>query len=181
MRSNCNTLGALAKGLGLHPMNSVCRYGSSDTIFGSTVPERSLWLASLPSGGALCASGLRKSAERLFEAAQEVESEDVPERRDAVLHPDLLALLVSPPAVGDRHLVDGDSELGHLCRDFNLEAESAAGNRHVADNLAAERLVAGFDIGHVDVGAQVGKKRQPLVGEVVVEVQHARRLAHQKE
>ena len=110
-------------------------------------------LPALLSGGALCASGLRKSAEGTFEAAQKVEPEDVPERRDAVLHPDLFALLVSPPVVRNRHLVDGDAEFGHFRRDFNLEAKSLAGDRHVADNLAAKRLVTGFDIGHVDVGA----------------------------
>jgi len=79
-------------------------------------------LPALPSGGALCASGLWKSAEGIFEVAQEVEPEDIPERCDPILHPDLLALFVGPPMIGNRYLVDGDPEFGHFRRDFNLEA-----------------------------------------------------------
>ena len=139
-----------------------------------------VWPSTSSSSGTLCASGLRKCVEGVFEAAQKVEPEDIPERRDAVFHPDLLALLISPSVVGNRHLIDGDAEFGYFRRDFNLEAKSSASDRHVADNLAAKRLITGFDIGHVNVRAQVRKKRQPFVGDVVIEVQHARRLAHQK-
>jgi len=107
----------------------------------------------LPPGGALCASSLWKNPEGIFQTTQKIELEDIPERRDAVLHPDFLTLLVSPSAVGNWHLVDGNAEFGNFRRHFNLEAESGAGDRHVADNVATKCFVAGFDIGHIDVRA----------------------------
>ena len=51
-------------------------------------------------------------------------------------------------------------------------------DHHVADNLASKRLVAGLDIGHVEVGQQIREERQPFVGQVVIEVEHARRTPH---
>ena len=60
----------------------------------------------------------------MFEAAKEVEPNNVPKRRDAVFHPDFLALFIGSSVVGDGHLIDGDSEFGYFRSDFDLEAKS---------------------------------------------------------
>src|ERR1700722_4977552 len=120
--------------------------GESGRVASGTTQIRRLsrigLLLALPSGGALGFSGLRENPEGIVEAAQKIESEYIPERRNSVFHPDLLPLLVGTAVVGDWHLVNGNSEFGHLRRYFNLESESAASNRHVADDLATECLIA---------------------------------------
>ena len=121
---------------------------------------------------------LRDHIKGLIKTTEKIEAENVPERKQSVLHPDLFTFRVGSTVVADRHFVNYGIGFGNLGRHFDFDAETAGRDRHIADDVAAERLVSGFHIRHVQVRQHIRKHRQHIVGNIVVEVQHARCAAH---
>ena len=108
----------------------------------------------------------------------EVVVEDVPECREAIHRADLFPFFVGAAVVGDRHLVGPRVSLADHRGDFDFHAEALARQGHRLDDFGAEGFITRFNIGHVAVSQHVREEGQADVGEVVVEVQHARGLAH---
>src|SRR6266498_249342 len=122
----------------------------------------------------------RQFAERRAQAAKEVEANHQPDCNKAVLHQYLLPLRVCATIVAYRHLVNRHFQLCDLGRDFHFKSEAAGNDQHVANDLATKRLITGFNVGHVQVSQRIGKKRQKLVGEVVIEIENTRCSPDQK-
>src|SRR5450755_1035753 len=94
-------------------------------------------------------------AKARFPAAEQIELQDVPQRRHPIPRPDLLPLVVSPAVVADRRLVNRALQLRDLRRHLNFEAERLGSNHHLSNDLAAERFISRLDIRKVYVRKQV--------------------------
>src|SRR5690242_7646076 len=80
-----------------------------------------------------------------------------PERGEAVAPRDLLALVVTPPVVRHRQLVDAEAAAADLGRDLRLDAEVRLAQRlDAAQHVERERLVAGLHVGQRGVVEHVG-------------------------
>ena len=58
----------------------------------------------------------------LVQTAEEIETENVPERKQSVFHADLFPLRVRAAVVADRHFVNNGFGLGDFCRDFDFDS-----------------------------------------------------------
>ncbi len=96
-----------------------------------------------------------------------------PQGLEGVPPADLLPLFVRAAVVGDGHLVDPESTLGGLGRDLRFKPEPLASQGKGLDDSGAEDLVARLHVSNVQVGAEVGHKRQEAVGQRMAEVQNA--------
>src|SRR5581483_11437298 len=83
---------------------------------------------------------------------EQVEPEDVPDRRHPVAPADLLSLGVGPAGVGDRHLPDPGPRLRQPRRDLGLETEPVAREHQRLHQRGPHHLVAGLHVGQVQVG-----------------------------
>src|SRR5258706_4869685 len=104
------------------------------------------------SGSTIYGRGPRRSPTTSTKRSiDEAELDDRPERRDAIERADLLAFVVGPPAVGDRHLVDAAAELRDLRGDLRLEVEAVRADADLLEHRTAEHLVARLHVGEVQV------------------------------
>jgi hypothetical protein len=101
-------------------------------------------------------------------AAGALAAED-PERLDAVLPGDLLALLAAPRAVADRHLVGADPAAQQLAGHLRLHAEAARADVERAVELDRHQLEAGLQVTDVGVEQHVRRHRDALVAHHVPE------------
>jgi hypothetical protein len=106
-------------------------------------------------------------------SAEEVVLHDAPEGAEAVFPADLFAFLVGAAFVGDADFVQAAAAGGDLGGDLGLEAEAVFLDGDGADEVAAEDLVAGFHVGEVEVGEDVGAEGEEAVAEGVPEVEDA--------
>src|SRR5579864_5288047 len=99
------------------------------------------------------------------------------QRLEAVLPSDLLAFLVRPPVIADRHFVDAQLPLRGLHGDLRLEAESIRPDGNALQQVRAKHLVAGLHVGHIQIAEHVGNQRQVFVDHRMPVRQHAALLA----
>src|SRR5262245_33280952 len=117
---------------------------------------------------------------RPIPAAKNVKLEEVPKGQKAIAESDFLSLFVGSSVITDRDLVNDGAEFCNLGGHFDLYAEPAGLDDHVPNYVAAKCFVAGFDIGHVQIGQNVRNHRQDAICHEMVEVQHASRAPHQE-
>src|SRR5579859_1207211 len=89
--------------------------------------------------------------------------DDAVQRVERILQPDLLAFLVGPARVADRHLVDAPARvavLGDLRGYLRFEPEAVGLEVQVGQHLAAKDLVAGLHIREVQVREHVRQHRE---------------------
>ena len=104
-------------------------------------------------------------------ALEEAEAHERADGAEAVAPRDLLALGVRAAVVGDRHLVEADAgpEPQHLGGELRLDPEVVGDRVQVADEVAAEGLVADLHVGDRRVVEHVGQQREEAVAGVVPE------------
>src|SRR3954468_14593792 len=82
---------------------------------------------------------------------------------------ELLPVLAGAGLVAHRHLVDALTLLDQPRRDLGLDVEAARLQRERAEDVGADRLVAGHQVAQVDVEENVGSERHALVAHHVHE------------
>src|SRR5262245_27078523 len=96
---------------------------------------------------------------RPIPAAKNVKLKEVPKGQKAIAESDFLTLFVGSSVITDRDFVNNGAEFCNLGGHFDLNTESTGLDDHVPDNLAAKCFVAGFDIGHVQIGQDIRDHR----------------------
>src|SRR2546421_5873145 len=96
-------------------------------------------------------------------SAEQADAQKDADRLEAVPPCDLLPLCIGATVVGDRKLVHTQLPLTDLRRDLRLDAEVVLAEIERAQNLRAERLVAGFHIGERGVVEDVRQQGQEAV------------------
>src|SRR5437762_3023439 len=91
------------------------------------------------------------------------------ERGEAVLQPDLLALRLRPPEVGDRHFEDSEPGASHLDGELGVDAEPLRFEVERRNDPPMERLVAGRHVRQVQIGEDVRDQGQEPVSDGVPE------------
>src|ERR1700737_167779 len=99
--------------------------------------------------------------------------QQAPEGAKPVFPADFLAFGVGASPIADAHFVDAELALGHLDRNFWLEAKPVLLEGNRLNDLTPERLVAGLHVTQVDVGEAIGKQSKQSVSHRVPEVQYA--------
>src|SRR5262245_53370082 len=94
-------------------------------------------------------------SERTAASPKQVESEDMPEGKNSIAETNLFAFSVRSAVVADRHFVDHNVDLGELGRHFDFNAKAARFENHVPDDVSSKRLIAGFDIRHVEIRQRI--------------------------
>src|SRR2546425_13300835 len=108
--------------------------------------------------GEVVGDGMRfgNHAKRPVQATKQIESENVPERKDTIPEADFLTFFVRSSVVADRYFVNnGIIELCHFRGDLDLNAKPFRYDDHVPDNIAAKGFVACFDIRHIQIRQDV--------------------------
>src|SRR5215470_425359 len=107
---------------------------------------------------------------------KEVVLDDAVNGPKTVLPDDLLPLRVGPAVVGDSDLVDRAAHPGDLGSDLRFEAEALFLDVDALNDIALECLVAGLDVGEIQIRQHVGEQRQKTVAHAMPEVEDAVRL-----
>ncbi len=100
----------------------------------------------------------------------EVVADDAPEGLDAVFPGDFLAFFVGAAGVGDGNFVDAPVAFCDFGGNFRLEAEAVGFELDALEDFATEDFVAGLHVGEFEIGENVGKQSEHLVGDVVPEI-----------
>jgi len=112
---------------------------------------------------------------RSTSASHQVVLEDRLNRPHAIFPTDFLALRISPAAVRNAYLVDSTAPSGNFGDNFGFNSETIFFYPNRFDKGSFERLVAGFYVRQIKVGAHVGKQRQKPVADHVPEKKDAMR------
>ena len=99
---------------------------------------------------------------------------------ETVLDTDLLAFVVGAAQIADRHLEDHPAALGRLGGELDLDREVVRSQRQRLEKRGAEHLVAGFDVGEIQIGEPVAQESDQAVAEMMLEVEDAAPLAGEK-
>src|SRR5258708_6678572 len=103
----------------------------------------------------------------------ELEPNDAPKCLHAVFPGDFFPLFIRPPGIADWHFINSPVALGNFCGNFRLKSKPIRFQLNILQHLAPEHLVARLHIGQLQVGENIGKQSQRLVGNVVPEIMHA--------
>ena len=102
------------------------------------------------------------------------------EGAEAVLHTNLLALLIRPASVGDPHLIDAQPQPCDLGNELRFEAKPLLLEINLLQHLTAEDLVAALHVCEVEVGEHVREQRQEPVANGMPKVEYAVRISREK-
>src|SRR4051794_11276609 len=91
------------------------------------------------------------------------------DRVDAVDPADLLAFVLAPRLVADRHLENAAPRSQHLRGDFRLEIETDAAEPDAVERLTPEHLVRGLHVGEPPPEQHVRQHRQEAVRDPALE------------
>src|SRR5215471_20957127 len=96
-------------------------------------------------------------------SAKKVVFDDAVNGSKTVLPDDLLPLRVGPAVIGDPDLVDRTAHPGDLGSDLGFEAEALFLDVDALNDIALEYLVAGLDVGEIQIRQHVGEQSQKTV------------------
>src|SRR5262249_17737084 len=100
---------------------------------------------------------------------EEVVVYDVEQRGDTIPPANLLALSICTTAIRDRQLPDARVCLREACGDLDFEPEPIRCERQTLEQVAADELVTGFDVGEVQVAEDIGEQREEAIPDGVPE------------
>jgi hypothetical protein len=98
--------------------------------------------------------------------------ENTVKRSQPITEPDLFALLVGSPGIGNAHFKYADSLLGKFGNQFGFYPEASFINSNSLNHLPAKYLITAFHIGEVQIGKHVGKLGQELVAQRMPVIQY---------
>src|ERR1035438_8538633 len=87
---------------------------------------------------------------RLFRLVKKTIAENEPERGEAILPIDLLALTVIAAGVIDTGFVEAQTPARQFGGQFGLDAKTVGGEGHTREALVAKDLVAGFHVREIE-------------------------------